>query len=522
MRVLVVEDEADLASTLSRALGEAHFAVDIASDGDEAQFMLAEVSYDAVVLDLMVPKRSGWTLLQDLRHAGSRTPVLILTALDAVADRVKALDLGADDYLPKPFAISELVARLRALVRRAGGNPAPVLVVGDITIDRAARLVYRDNVAGRAHRARVLDSRADGPPPRHARDAVGDLRAHLQRGERRVLECHRRAHCRIAPKARDRRSSRPGEARATSSMRESLRVRLVLWYALVLTLVVVLYGGAVVYQSWRSMIAGVDVELEAYAREVTKALKPVEGGRFDLELPTDAATYFFRREGGRPYYVIWGPAGELVDQSDPDLQVGKPGQTADGRREKSLQAAGGATVLVGRDIADLRRAQWGLFLNVALAGIATLAVAIFGGWFVAGRALAPIKRISQTARAMSEGDLNARIAVERTESELEQVASTLNDAFDRLRLAVEQERRFIADASHELRTPISVLRAETEWALDRDRTPQQYKEALTVGRRAALRMQDVVERLLALVRADVAPRCRSPHLWRCGRSSTTW
>ncbi len=147
---------------------------------------------------------------------------------------------------------------------------------------------------------------------------------------------------------------------------------------------------------------------------------------------------------------------------------------------------------------------------MVLAGIATLVVAIFGGWFVAGRALAPIKRISQTARAMSEGDLNARIAVEHTESELEQVASTLNDAFDRLRLAVEQERRFTADASHELRTPISVLRAETEWALDRERTPQQYKDALTVGRRAALRMQDIVERLLALVRAEVAPDVQEP------------
>jgi two-component system OmpR family response regulator len=145
MRVLVVEDEADLASTLSRALDEAHFAVDVAADGEEAQFMLEEVRYDAVVLDLMVPKRSGWTLLQDLRRSGARTPVLILTALDAVADRVKALDLGADDYLPKPFAIAELVARLRALVRRAAGNPSPVLAVGGITIDRAARLVYREN-----------------------------------------------------------------------------------------------------------------------------------------------------------------------------------------------------------------------------------------------------------------------------------------------------------------------------------------------------------------------------------------
>lgn len=288
-------------------------------------------------------------------------------------------------------------------------------------------------------------------------------------------------------------------------MRESLRVRLVLWYAVVLTLVVVSYGGAVVYQSWRSMIAGVDAELGAYAREVNKALTPVDGGRFDLELPPDAATYFFRREGGRPYYVIWNQHGELVDQSDPDLPAGRPGNTAAGRRESVLQTASGATVLVGRDISDLRRARWSLFLNVALAGIATLVVAIFGGWFVAGRALAPIKRISQTARAMSDGDLNARIAVEHTDSELEQVASTLNDAFDRLRLAVEQERRFIADASHELRTPISVLRAETEWALDRERSTQQYKEALTVGRRVALRMQDIVERLLALVRADVAP-----------------
>ncbi len=81
-------------------------------------------------------------------------------------------------------------------------------------------------------------------------------------------------------------------------------------------------------------MAGVDAELDGYAREVSNALRPVEGGRFDLELPSDAAAYFFQREGGRPYYVIWGPGGELVDQSDPDLHVGRPGNTADGRREK--------------------------------------------------------------------------------------------------------------------------------------------------------------------------------------------
>ena len=146
MRLLIVEDEPDLASALERSLGEESFAVDLAADGDEAQFLLSEVAYDAVVLDLMVPKRSGWSLLEDLRRSGSRTPVLILTALDAVDDRVKALNLGADDYLSKPFAMTELVARLRALVRRAGGNPSPIVAVGDITIDRAARVVYRENV----------------------------------------------------------------------------------------------------------------------------------------------------------------------------------------------------------------------------------------------------------------------------------------------------------------------------------------------------------------------------------------
>jgi heavy metal sensor kinase len=187
------------------------------------------------------------------------------------------------------------------------------------------------------------------------------------------------------------------------------------------------------------------------------------------------------------------------------LKVGLPGNTAWGRREMSIVATGDATVLVGRDISDLLDEQNALFWNVLLAGVATLVVAIFGGWFVAGRALAPIKRISKTARAMSEGDLNARIMVESTENELGQVASTLNNAFDRLRLAVEQERQFMADASHELRTPLSVLRAETEWALDRERSPQQYKDALTVCRRAAHRMQDIAERLLTLVRVELAP-----------------
>ncbi len=145
MRVLLVEDEVDLAAALKRSLENQQFAVDVAVDGDEAAFALAEIDYDVVVLDLMVPKRSGWVVLKDLRTSGARVPVLVLTARLAVEDRVSALDLGADDYLLKPFDTAELIARLRALVRRAAGHPGPVHVFGCIRVDMSARRVYRQD-----------------------------------------------------------------------------------------------------------------------------------------------------------------------------------------------------------------------------------------------------------------------------------------------------------------------------------------------------------------------------------------
>jgi two-component system OmpR family response regulator len=143
VRLLVVEDEGDLAEALRRALEEEAFAVDVAEDGEDALFKIRELPYDAVILDLMLPRLDGWTVLQAARADGIRTPVLVLTARDAIADRVRGLNLGADDYLIKPFALAELVARVRAMIRRAYGNPASTVQVGDITIDTAARQVWR-------------------------------------------------------------------------------------------------------------------------------------------------------------------------------------------------------------------------------------------------------------------------------------------------------------------------------------------------------------------------------------------
>jgi two-component system OmpR family response regulator len=142
MRLLIIEDEADLLSSLAKALREEGYAVDTASDGEEGLFKALETSYDAVILDVMLPVMDGWTILKKLRVRRT-TPVLMLTARDASRDRVQGLDLGADDYLIKPFDLEELFARVRALIRRAAGVSKPFLQIGSVRIDISSRQVFR-------------------------------------------------------------------------------------------------------------------------------------------------------------------------------------------------------------------------------------------------------------------------------------------------------------------------------------------------------------------------------------------
>jgi two-component system, OmpR family, response regulator len=142
MRLLVVEDEEDLRSSLMKALREEGYAVDGAADGPEGLYKAECSDYDAVVLDVMLPGLDGWGVLARLR-ATRKTPVLMLTARGGVRDRVRGLDSGADDYLVKPFDLSELLARLRALVRRSSSVAQSRLEIGDVVVDTAARSVSR-------------------------------------------------------------------------------------------------------------------------------------------------------------------------------------------------------------------------------------------------------------------------------------------------------------------------------------------------------------------------------------------
>ena len=288
-------------------------------------------------------------------------------------------------------------------------------------------------------------------------------------------------------------------------MLSSLRARLLLWYTVILAAVIVTFAGTLCYLFWRSLVADLDATLRASAAGLVEGLRPTASGDFDLVLPIE-----YRQvdgaAGAATYYAVWNAEGELIDRSAGEFAAVAPRATGianrQGGRELATTGPNGAVVLVGRDMADTRRDLLAFAGTAAVGGVIALVVSLLGGWFLVSRALAPVARINQAAAAMSAGNLTARIAVERTENELEQVALALNQAFDRLHQAVENERRFTADASHELRTPLATISAEIEWALARPREADEYRRSLDTTRRAADRMRRVVERLLTLARAD--------------------
>lgn len=158
MRVLVVEDDLRIVKLVSGALSANGYTVDVASDGEQAPFLVQTEPYDAVVLDIGLPKLDGLSILRDMRRQGRDVPVLLLTARSGWRDRVEGLDAGADDYLPKPFQMEELVARVRALIRRSSGKAAPLLIAGPVALDtRQARVYVNDQLVElTAHEFKLL------------------------------------------------------------------------------------------------------------------------------------------------------------------------------------------------------------------------------------------------------------------------------------------------------------------------------------------------------------------------------
>lgn len=145
MRILIAEDQKDLNRIINKRLSAEGFIVDSCFDGEEIADFTASSSYDCIVMDIMMPKKDGLTVLREMRQSKDFTPVLLLTARDTVQDKVSGLDMGADDYLVKPFAFEELIARIRAVTRKASGNRSNTFQIADLTLDTASRSVTRGN-----------------------------------------------------------------------------------------------------------------------------------------------------------------------------------------------------------------------------------------------------------------------------------------------------------------------------------------------------------------------------------------
>lgn len=280
---------------------------------------------------------------------------------------------------------------------------------------------------------------------------------------------------------------------------------MLVWYSLVLVAVLATFASVAVWTMWRSGVRTVDAHLLAVALQLAGAVNVDSSGQYEVNLAGEELAEFGAADSG-PYYVVWTTSGAPIDRSDPAIDVSFPGgpqsRIRNGNREVVVRDDRGAVVLVGQSLAGLRADLWPTVLGLAIAGVVALGLALLGGGFLAGRALAPIGRIAHTAEAMSESNLGLRIDISRTEDELGRVAAALNRAFDRLQQAFERQTRFTADASHELRTPLASMLAELEWAQARPRSDAEYRNALQACTRAAERMRDVVEGLLTLARAD--------------------
>jgi heavy metal sensor kinase len=266
------------------------------------------------------------------------------------------------------------------------------------------------------------------------------------------------------------------------------------------------FGGLLFANVRRSMERDVDSLLRTRAAALAEVIAPAAGGKFYIELSPELVESFRGEGEGATYYAIWQPGGEIVDSSHPALRIpvprGRGSRDRAGFRELTVRGPAGTWILVGKDVQRERRQLKSLAAIAVGVGTTAMLLMLAGGWFLTSRALAPIERISRAASAVSASNLCERIDASQMEAELAELANTINDAFDRLQRAFDQQARFTADASHELRTPLAIVLSHVDLALKRERSNAEYRETLATVRRAALRMKGVIEGLLTLARAD--------------------
>lgn len=518
MRLLVAEDERDLNRLLQKVLTKAGYTVDGCYDGEEALLYLQGTAYDALVLDVMMPRKDGYTLVQEMRSQGMDTPVLFLTARDSVADRVKGLDLGADDYLVKPFDFDELLARLRAMTRKHVGQRTNTLIVGDLTLDTAP------GRGGDCPAAQgVCHFRISHAPPGHRSVPGADRGPDLELRVRRQLQ--QRGRLPQPPAEEDRRGpggeapphrtghglGHPAPRRGEGPMkRRSVQVRLTLWYTLLmagmaglLLVFLLVISGAVSRQTAMD-------QLETTLRENLSQVSLGDDG--SLQLGEDFSFY----QNG-VYTLVYSQSQALLAGQVPvSFTASEPFQNG---QTRPVDGEGGRYYVL--DFWVPQGWESGLWVrgileapenpqtvtNLVFIAVVTLPafilLAALGGYGIVHRAFRPLEEITATAAAINEAaDLSARVAVPPGDHEFSRLADTFNQMFGRLEGSFEAEQQFTADASHELRTPVAVIKSACEYAEKYGETPQEQQETLAMIHRQADRMTQLIQQLLSITRLE--------------------
>lgn len=327
-----------------------------------------------------------------------------------------------------------------------------------------------------------------------------------------------------------------------SSLFHSIRWRVQVWHAVLLLGVILAFCGAIYRLAWTNQLRRADRAIMQAERTLIRSLvealppSPLTGKPEPFSparvmeylrgphpvIPAAAASLFNGTEPGYTYFVFRDVDGRILLRS-PNLPADLVGQplspeafnddwrTLGDRRETIHRNPEGITSIVGADLTPEREEMKRFVLSLAGTGLAIWALGLLGGWWLAGRAIRPIQKISRTATRIAEGNLAERIGTTVGDSELDQLGRVLDTTFDRLHTAIERQKQFTADASHELKTPVTILLAETQRALKRERSPEEYRAALATCQTAAERMRRLTESLLLLARQEAgadAPRER--------------
>lgn len=314
----------------------------------------------------------------------------------------------------------------------------------------------------------------------------------------------------------------------------SIRWRVQAWHGAILLVVILAFCVTAYRLAWDNQMRAVDRAIEqadhALVRALFRRIEEASGGqvtvsparlgemmRQNSSVPAEVAALFSRTDPGFIYFSVRDAEGHVVIESanvprEPDFwdKAPSPGPLAEesrvrhGRRELVKNMPGEGRAIFGMDLQLENQEMRRFAISIGALGLAVWLLGLLGGWWLAGRAMKPVARISRTATRIAEGNLAERISTEGTDSELDQLSRVLNETFSRLHGAFERQRQFTADASHELRTPVTILIAETERMLKRERTSEEYRAALTTCHDTAVRMSQLIEALLFLARQETA------------------